>query len=327
MSKPKAGKNETVDLSVTIAGLRLQNPVIAASGTFGYGSEYAAMIDVSRLGGICTKGLTLTPRPGNKGQRIWETSSGLLNSIGLENPGIRSFIKDELPELRKLASSAGSRGPAVIANLAGSTVEEYAEGAELLAASAVDMIELNISCPNVKAGGMAFGLEPKAAGEVTSAARGACKGLPLMVKLSPNAPDIGAVAAACVKAGADALSLVNTFKAMAIDVAGRKPVFDNISAGLSGPAIKPIALRMIWELYGRLRSENLVVPIVGMGGIACATDALEFFMAGAAAVQVGSATFPHPATMIEIIDALERYMRKNRIASVDEISIRKEFPA
>ena len=300
------------DLSVTIAGLRLQNPVIAASGTFGYGREYAGIIDVSRLGGICTKGLTLNPRPGNTGIRLWETPAGLLNSIGLENPGIAAFIENELPHLRAL-------GPAVIANLSGSTVEEYTEGAALLNASSVDMIELNISCPNVKAGGMAFGLEPAAAASVVTPVRRALTGKPLMVKLSPNAPDLAAVARACINAGADALSLVNTFKAMAIDVQKRKPVFDNISAGLSGPAIKPIALRMVWELCGELKP---AVPIVGLGGIACTNDALEFLMAGAAAIQVGSATFAHPATMIEIIDGIENYMRRRGIAKLEDIALR-----
>jgi dihydroorotate dehydrogenase (NAD+) catalytic subunit len=300
------------DLSVTIAGLRLQNPVIAASGTFGYGREYAGIIDVSRLGGICTKGLTLNPRAGNTGIRLWETPAGLLNSIGLENPGIAAFIENELPHLRTL-------GPAVIANLSGSTVEEYTEGAALLNASSVDMIELNISCPNVKAGGMAFGLDPAAAASVVTPVRRALTGKPLMVKLSPNAPDLAAVACSCINAGADALSLVNTFKAMAIDVQKRKPVFDNISAGLSGPAIKPIALRMVWELCGELQP---AVPIVGFGGIACTNDALEFLMAGAAAIQVGSATFAHPATMIEIIDGIEGYMRRCGIAKLEDIAIR-----
>ncbi|MDR2718364.1 MAG: dihydroorotate dehydrogenase [Treponema sp.] len=300
------------DLSVTIAGLRLQNPVIAASGTFGYGREYAGIIDVSRLGGICTKGLTLNPRQGNTGIRLWETPSGLLNSIGLENPGIPAFIENELPHLRAL-------GPAVIANLSGSTVEEYAEGAALLNASSVDMIELNISCPNVKAGGMTFGLNPEAAASVTAPVRRALTGKPLMVKLSPNAPDLAAVARACINAGADALSLVNTFKAMAIDVQKRRPVFDNISAGLSGPAIKPIALRMVWELCRELKP---AVPIIGFGGIAGANDALEFLMAGAAAIQVGSATFAHPATMIEIIDGIADYMRRCGIAKLEDIAIR-----
>jgi dihydroorotate dehydrogenase (NAD+) catalytic subunit len=298
-----------IDTSVTIAGLRLQNPVIAASGTFGYGREYAGIIDMSRLGGICTKGLTLNPRPGNSGLRVWETPAGLLNSIGLENPGIPAFIEKELPYM--------PLGPAIIANLSGSTVEEYTEGATLLNASSIDMVELNISCPNVKAGGMAFGLESEAAASVVGSVRRALNGKPLMVKLSPNAPDLLAVARACVNAGADALSLVNTFKAMAIDLQNRKPVFDNISAGLSGPAIKPIALRMVWELCG-----EIAVPVVGLGGIACADDALEFLMAGAVAVQVGSATFVHPPAMIEIIEGIESYMQRQGIASVGGISIR-----
>nr|AGS52333.1 dihydroorotate dehydrogenase, catalytic subunit [uncultured bacterium contig00063] len=235
-----------------------------------------------------------------------------MNSIGLENPGIPAFIEKELPPLRKL-------GPAVIANLSGSTVEEYSEGAALLNASSVDMVELNISCPNVRAGGMAFGLDPGAAASVTGPVRRALSGKPLMVKLSPNAPDLAAVARACVSAGADALSLVNTFKAMAIDIHNRRPVFDNISAGLSGPAIKPIALRMVWELYAELRPK---VPIVALGGIACTDDALEFLMAGAAAVQVGSATFARPSTMIEIIDGIEDYMRRDGIARPGDISLR-----
>jgi len=300
------------NLSVTIAGVHFRNPVIAASGTFGYGREYADIIDVSRLGGICTKGLTLNPRAGNAGIRLWETPAGLLNSIGLENPGIPAFIEKELPRLRKL-------GPAVIANLSGSTIEEYVEGAALLNACVVDMIELNISCPNVKAGGMAFGLNPQAAEAVVEPVRRALTAKPLMVKLSPNAPDLTAVARACVNAGADALSLVNTFKAMAIDIQHRKPVFANISAGLSGPAIKPIALRMVWELCRELKS---AVPIVGLGGIATADDALEFLMAGAAAIQAGSATFPHPSTMIEIIDGIENYMRRLEIATLEDIALK-----
>jgi dihydroorotate dehydrogenase (NAD+) catalytic subunit len=315
----KQREKRAPDLSVRIAGLRLRNPVIAASGTFGYGGEYGGLIDVSRLGAICTKGLTLKPRQGNTGIRIWESPAGLLNSIGLENPGIPAFIEQELPRLRKL-------GPAVIANLSGVTVDEYVKGAALLNGSSVDMIELNISCPNVKAGGMAFGLDPAAASSIVGPVRRACSGKPLMVKLSPNAPDLAAVAHSCVNAGADALSLVNTFKAMAIDIKNRKPVFDNVSAGLSGPAVRPIALCMVWELYDALRTPGMAgkpaVPIVGMGGIACAEDALEFLMAGASAVQTGSATFAHPAAMPEIIDGIEEYMRKTGIAGVEDISIR-----
>jgi dihydroorotate dehydrogenase (NAD+) catalytic subunit len=234
-----------------------------------------------------------------------------LNSIGLENPGIASFIENELPFMRKL-------GPAVIANLSGSTVEEYAQGAALLNESQVDMIELNISCPNVKAGGMTFGLDPQSAASVVDPVRRALTRKPLMVKLSPNAPDLTAVANACVNSGADALSLVNTFKAMAIDIQNRRPVFDNISAGLSGPAIKPIALRMVWELC-----DAVTVPVVGMGGISCADDALEFLMAGAAAVQVGSATFAHPNTMIEIIESVKRYMINNRFSTIREVSLQR----
>ena len=293
--------------------------MIAASGTFGYGREYAPIIDISRLGGICTKGLTLNPRPGNNGIRVWETPAGMLNSIGLENPGIPAFIENELPQMRMLAFKEGAAGPAIIANLSGSTVEEYTEGAVLLNASSVDMVELNISCPNVKAGGMMFGLDPETAASVVTSVRRALNAKPLMVKLSPNAPDIIAVARACVNAGADALSLVNTFKAMAIDIQNRRPVFDNVSAGLSGPAIKPIALRMVWELCEELKP----VPVVGMGGIACADDALEFLAAGAAAVQVGSATFARPQTMPEIIEGIETYMHRRGFTSIEEIPIRR----
>jgi len=308
--KIKNVKAKEPDLSITIAGVRLRNPVIAASGTFGYGREYKGLLDIAGLGGICTKGITFKPRTGNSGIRLHETPSGLMNSIGLENPGISAFIEKELPPLREL-------GPAVIANLSGGTAEEYVKGARLLDACPVDIIELNISCPNVKAGGMAFGLDPKTAGRITRRVRRATPHTPLMVKLSPNAPDLAAVAKACVAAGADALSLVNTFKAMAIDVNRRKPVFDNTSAGLSGPCIRPIALRMVWELY-----DAVTVPIVGMGGIASAADALEFLLAGAAAIQVGSATFAHPPLMDEIIAGIGDYMREKGFAGLSDLSIR-----
>jgi dihydroorotate dehydrogenase (NAD+) catalytic subunit len=297
------------DISVEIAGVCFQNPVIAASGTFGYGREYDGLLDIAGLGGICTKGLTLAARRGNTGERLWETPSGLLNSIGLENPGIEAFIGLELPRLRSV-------GPVVIANLSGGTVGEYEKGAELLAASSVDMVELNISCPNVKAGGLSFGLEPEAAAAVVSAVRAVCR-KPLVVKLSPAAGDLAAVALACVQNGADALSLVNTFRGMAIDIRKRRPVFDNITAGLSGPAIRPLALRMVWELY-----EKTDVPLIGIGGIACADDAIEFLMAGAAAVQVGSATFANPAAMNQITSGIEDYMRRNRVRRLGELNLR-----
>ena len=306
------------DLSVKIAGVNFRNPVIAASGTFGYGSEYAELFDVSLLGGICTKALTMNPRTGNTGIRIWETPSGLLNSIGLENPGIHYFLENELPRLRKM-------GPVIIANLSGAESDEYVNGASLLDESDVDMIELNISCPNVKAGGLAFGLDPETAATLTAAVRRVCSSKPLMVKLSPNAPSLSAVALACVNAGADALSLVNTFRAMAIDIEKRKPVFDNTIAGLSGPAIRPIALRMVWELFDALKEAKAQVPIVGIGGIACTNDAIEFLMAGAAAFQVGSATFVNPHTMADIIDGLQQYMKNKGISKLGEISLRETY--
>jgi dihydroorotate dehydrogenase (NAD+) catalytic subunit len=304
-----------IDLSVNIAGVVLKNPVIAASGTFGMGKEYSSIIDISFLGGICTKGLTFSPRKGNSGMRIWETPCGMLNSIGLENPGIPSFLENDLPFLLKTRT-------VIIANLSGSDTDEYIKGASLLNESEVDLIEINISCPNVKEGGMAFGLDPKIAGDLTSSVRRVCTKKPLIVKLSPNAPSISSVAAACVNAGADALSLVNTFKAMAIDTVSRKPVFDNISAGLSGPAIKPVALRMVWELYDSLKNAKLTVPIIGMGGIASTNDALEFLMAGACAIQVGTATFVNPHTMPEIIDGISKYLIDNKMARISDISIR-----
>ena len=317
-------ENSNIDLSVNIGGIRLKNPVIAASGTFGNGTEYGgkldapAIFDVSVLGGICTKGLTFMPRMGNTGTRIWETASGLLNSIGLENVGIRNFLDNDLPFLRQL-------GPAIIANLSGGESDEYVDGAKLLDKSSVDIIELNISCPNVKVGGMAFGLDPGTAAACVSAVRRVTRNKPLMVKLSPNAPNLKMVALSCINAGADALSLVNTFKGLAIDIVNKKLVFDGVTAGLSGPAIKPIALCMVWDLYTSLLDEGKTnIPIVGLGGIANTNDALEFLMAGASAVQVGTATFLNPHTMPEIIDGLGEYMTANKIEHISEINLRKK---
>jgi dihydroorotate dehydrogenase (NAD+) catalytic subunit len=311
--------NETAntDLSVIIAGVRFRNPVIAASGTFGYGHEYASLTDVSVLGGICTKGLTLSPRPGNTGIRIWETPSGMLNSIGLENPGIHHFLDMDLPYLKQL-------GPVVIANLSGAESSEYIKGAAVLNESYVDMIELNISCPNVKAGGISFGLDPGTAAALVAAVRRVCTKKPLMVKLPPNAPSLSAVSLSCVRAGADALSLINSYRSLAIDTANRRPVFDNTTAGLSGPAIRPIALCMVWDLFNTLKEAKVNVPIVGIGGISNANDALEFLMAGALAVQVGAATFANPNAMTEIIDGIRDYMIKNKMSNTGEISIRNE---
>lgn len=301
-----------VDLSVEIAGIRFENPVIAASGTFGYGSEYSSIFDVNVLGGICSKGLTLQARPGNTGIRLVETPSGLINSIGLENPGIKHFIDNELPAMLALR-------PVTIANLSGSSLETYVEGARLLDETGVSMIELNISCPNVKAGGMSFGMDSESAFSVTKAVREVTK-KPLMVKLSPNAPDLIGVAMAVRKAGADALSLVNTFQALSIDLSTGRPVFDNIRAGFSGPAIKPIALRMVYDVVEAMNklSQNERIPVVGLGGISCWQDAVEFLMAGASAIQVGTATFSNPNTMIEIISGLKEYMKSKGFKKISD---------
>ena len=301
------------DLSVNIAGVDFSNPVIAASGTFGYGSEYQPILAVNRLGGICSKGLTLEGRPGNGGIRLKETAGGIINSIGLENPGIKHFVEHELAQMKKLA-------PVTIANLSGSTIESYVEGAKLLAQAAVPMIELNISCPNVKAGGMAFGLECNAASAVTAAVREAAPNIPLMVKLSPNAPDLLGVADAVRQAGADALSLINTVQAMSIDIYKGRPLFDNVRAGLSGPAVKPLALRMVFDLvqYMNKLPESQRIPVVGLGGISYWQDAVEFIMAGASAIQVGTATFANPRCMTEIIDGLAAFMKERGYQKLDD---------
>jgi dihydroorotate dehydrogenase (NAD+) catalytic subunit len=315
--KETAQENQC-DMSVDIAGVKLKNPVIASSGTFGKGREYKGIFDMSLLGGVCTKGLTLNPRAGNNGVRLWETPSGLINSIGIENTGIKAFIEDDLDFMRRL-------GPAIIANLSGSSSDEYVKGAVMLDGSSVDMIELNISCPNIRDGGLTFGMDPGTAAALVIAVRRVCRHKPLMVKLSPNCPSLSSVATACVNAGADALSLVNTFRAMAIDTEKRAPVFENIIAGLSGPAIKPIALRMVWELYDSLKHLKANIPIVGMGGISCTNDALEFLMAGSRAIQVGTATFSNPHTMVEIIDGIRKYMSANKISGISDISIRDKW--
>lgn len=293
-------------LKVSLCGIEIKNPVISASGTFGFGQEYNRFYDVSRLGAICTKGLTLEKKDGNKGIRVLETRSGMMNSVGLQNPGVRGFIENELPEMEKLHTP-------IIANLGGGSIEDYIEGIELLNDTTVDMIELNISCPNVKAGGMALGIKSSIAYEAVSQVRKACR-KPLMVKLSPNAEDIVDMAYKCCQAGADALSLVNTFKAMAIDIYKRKPVFENVTAGLSGPAIKPIALRMVYEVCGAVD-----VPVVGIGGIATAQDVIEFIMAGASAVQIGTANFINPMVCINVVDGIKDFMEKQGIKSIEEI--------
>lgn len=310
--RPPLSGDQSPDLSVKIAGVEFANPVIAASGTFGYGSEYASVMDVNGLGGICSKGLTLEGRPGNPGIRLVETPAGLINSIGLENPGIQHFIENELPSMLKFKART-------VANLSGSTLETYVEGAKLLDKTEVPMIELNISCPNVKAGGMAWGMDCTAAGTVVKAVREVTK-KPLMVKLSPNAPDLIGVAMAVKEAGADAISLVNTFQATSINIETGRPVFENIRAGFSGPAVKPIALRMVYDLCLAMNKlpENERIPVVGLGGISCWQDAVEFIMAGAAAVEVGTATFGNPLAMTEIVKGLSDFMKRKGYKSLDD---------
>ncbi len=291
---------------VNICGIDFKNPVIAASGTFGFGREFEDYFDIGKLGGISSKGLTLEKRDGNKGIRIYETPSGLMNSIGLQNPGIGGFIKDELPFME-------SKDTVIMANLGGSTIDDYLKGIELLNNTSIDIIELNISCPNVKEGGMAFGIKCASAKEIVRASKKLTK-KPMIVKLSPNAENIKDMAYTCVEAGADGLSLVNTFNALAIDIYQRKAIFNNITAGLSGPCIKPIALRMVYEV-----SQVVDVPIIGLGGIMTAEDAIEFIMVGATAIQVGSGNFIKPDICLDIIRGIEDFMKKEGIKSLDEI--------
>lgn len=294
------------DLTTNAMGVEFKNPIITASGTFGFGEEFSQIFDLSILGGICSKGLTLHPKQGNKGIRLWETPMGLINSIGLQNPGVDKFICDELPKMK-------SYGTKVIANLGGNTTEEYIIGAKKLSVTDVDIIELNISCPNVKSGGMAFGIKSNVAFDIVSSVKKVCK-KPLMVKLSPNAENIADMALACESGGADAISLINTIKAMAIDVKKKTSVFDNIYAGLSGPCVKPIALRMVHEV-----SKVVKVPVCGLGGIMTSTDVIEFIMAGATIVQIGTGNFIKPDIAVDIIDEINEYMDKENIKTLDEI--------
>ena len=282
-----------VDMSVNLAGVFMKNPVVVASGTFGFGREYGQFYDLSELGGICCKGLTLHPRTGNPPPRIAETPMGMLNSVGLQNPGVDAFITEELPELRK-------HDLAVIANISGNTPEEYGIMCEKLSRAGVDMIEVNISCPNVKAGGLAYGTRPELAAEVTRVAK-EHSSVPVMVKLSPNVTDIVEIAKAVDEAGADALSLINTLRGMRIDVQTRRPILKMNTGGLSGPAVLPVAVRMVWEVAGAVAK-----PILGMGGVARGEDAAELMLAGASAVAVGTACFADPYAPLRVRDGLEK---------------------
>jgi len=301
------------DLSVRIAGITFRNPVIGSSGTFGFGSEYAPVFDVNKLGGIASKGLTIEPREGNTGIRLWETPAGLMNSIGLQNPGIPHFIEHELPEMLNLK-------PVTIANLSGSTLETYVEGAKLLDKTNVPVIELNISCPNVAAGGASWGMTCANADTAVRAVRAVTK-KPLIVKLTPQAPDLTGVVLSCVKAGADAISLCNSFQGVAIDVERGVPVFDKVKAGFGGPAVRPIAVRLVWESVEAMNTlpENERVPVIAIGGIEKWQDAVEFIMAGAAAVEVGTNTFANPLCMIEILEGISAFMKRKGYATIDEM--------
>jgi dihydroorotate dehydrogenase (NAD+) catalytic subunit len=295
------------DMSVTICGVTIKNPVIAASGTFGYGMEYNEFYPISRLGGVSCKGTTLKERLGNHPPRIAETCAGILNSVGLQNPGLDSFISTYLPWLKK-------QDTAVIANIAGSTVEEYCEIAERLSGTDVDIIELNISCPNVKQGGVSFGTSRESVAKVTSEVKKR-SAKPVMVKLTPNVTDIGDIAKAAEDAGADALSLINTITGMRIDIKTRRPVLRNNTGGLSGPAVFPVAVRMVHEVYKRVS-----IPVVGMGGISKWEDAAEMMIAGASAVQVGTANFRDPFACIRIIEGLERFAASLGLKSIAELT-------
>ncbi|WP_303649777.1 dihydroorotate dehydrogenase [Desulfobotulus pelophilus] len=295
------------DLRVNIAGLELKNPVLTASGTFGYGLEYAEVTRLSGIGAIVVKGLSLTPSAGNPEPRVVETASGLLNAVGLENIGIEAFLQYKLPLL-------SSFGTPVIANLYGKSEEEYRALALRIGDNPdIAALEINISCPNVKAGGMAFGTDPSAAARLTATIRSATA-KPLIVKLSPNVTDIRIIARSVEEAGADALSLINTLTGMSIDAKTRRPRLANITGGLSGPAIKPVALRMVWEAASCVR-----IPIIGLGGIMSATDAVEFFLAGASAVAVGTANFINPDVTGNIVRGLEEYLIQNSIPSVNDL--------
>jgi dihydroorotate dehydrogenase (NAD+) catalytic subunit len=296
-----------MDLTVQIGSLTLKNPLIAASGCFGYGVEYAGIVDLAALGGVAVKGLFLAEREGHAAPRIVETPAGMLNAIGLQGIGVRRFIDEKLPELR-------ARGATVIVNICGTTLDEYVELARILSdAEGVAAIELNISCPNIKEGGITFGCSLTGTFEVVSAVRKATR-LPIIPKLTPNVTDVASFARASEEGGADAVSLVNTFLAMAIDVETRRPKISNIVGGLSGPAIRPIAVRMVYECRQAVR-----IPIVGMGGIADARDALEFMIAGAAAVQVGTASFVDPFIWPKLLEGITAYMDRHQIARISDL--------
>jgi dihydroorotate dehydrogenase (NAD+) catalytic subunit len=303
-----------MDLSVDIAGIRLTNPVIAASGTFGYGVEFAHLFDVNSIGAIVVKGLSREPMAGNPAPRIVETAAGMLNAIGLQNIGAAAFVREKLPELRRFQTK-------IFANIFGNATEDYVAVAEILeAGDGIAAYEINVSCPNTKHGGIAFGADPALTHEVTTAVRRTTK-RPVIVKLSPNVTDITVIARAAAEAGADALSLVNTFVGMAIDLETRRPSLPNVTGGLSGPAIKPLALRMVYQV-----SQAVKIPVIGMGGIASGSDALEFLVAGATAVQVGTTTFWDPAAPARIVKEIEAWCRAHGVDRVASLTGSLQLP-
>jgi dihydroorotate dehydrogenase (NAD+) catalytic subunit len=295
------------DLSVEFAGIKLKNPVLTASGTFGYGEEYAEFVDLNKLGGVIVKGISLKPLSGNPPPRIWETPSGMLNAIGLENPGVDVFLRNKLPFLRQFDTK-------VIVNIFGYTVEEYAALAERLDdAEGIAGLEVNISCPNVKAGGMVFGTDPATTHELLTAVRSRTK-LPIFAKLSPNVTDVTAFARVARDAGCDGLSLINTLLGMAIDVRTGRPRLANCTGGLSGPAIRPVAVRMVWQT-----AKCVPLPIIGMGGIVTAEDALEFIIAGASAVAVGTANFLNPRATLDVLSGIEEFLALRGVKRLDDL--------
>ena len=296
-----------VQLNTKIGSLELKNPVMTASGTFGYGTEYADFMDINRLGAIIVKGTTLNPRQGNPYPRMAETPSGMLNAVGLQNKGVDYFVDHIYPEVRKFQTN-------VIVNVSGSCIEDYVQCASIInTLDDIPAIELNISCPNVKQGGMAFGVKPESAAQVVSAVRKAYDKT-LIVKLSPNVTDITEIARAVEGAGADSVSLINTMLGMAIDAEKRKPILSTITGGMSGPAVKPVALRMVWQT-----AKAVNIPVIGLGGICSATDAIEFLLAGASAIQIGTANFIDPSVSEKVVDGIQEYLERHGFASVQDI--------
>lgn len=306
MSVENGERNQQDMLGVTIAGIKMKTPVMTASGTFGFGLEYRDFVNLNKIGAVVVKGTTLVPRPGNKGRRIAETPAGMLNSIGLENPGVDEFLSTILPRL-------GEYDVPVIVNISGNTVEEYGELAARLNVAGVAGVELNISCPNVKEGGIAFGTNCNSASAVVRQVKSNTN-LPVIVKLSPNVTDIVAMAQSVEEAGADAISLINTLLGMSIDIHKWRPVLGNVVGGLSGPAVKPIAVRMVWQV-----AQAVQVPIIGMGGIVTAEDAVEFMLAGASAVAVGTANFINPCAAQSVADGIKDYVRQRGLSHVNEL--------